>query len=653
MSTASRLGLGDLFAVLALLAAGWASARGSSGPAVALLNLGPNDGSYLSGFAPLYEIEPESQRATRWSGTRPEIELPLELSGPAEVLFESARVLPQTAEVEVGVAGVSLDRFSSRGGRDELHRVSLGNASALEARLWFRVDSHDGRGLGLRFDWVAFRVGEGGKLSISGWPRALLVALPGALFLAFRCGNLSSGLALLFSLAIAAAQLLLARADAFAAAHLASKVALPSLLLTLVVALAFRRHPRGSLVAPLFALGLLAKAGGVFHPGFYYPDVMNHRRYVHAFAQAEGGLVERGVSAQKAVNTAYPRYVAGKAYAFPYSPLFFVPFAGLPDGDSPRDADRVEDALRWSALAAGALEVPLAFAIAGRLAGPEAAALAAAVAAMLAPMYSRLLLAMWPTVVGHLLDLLAILAALRASLATASPWRAFAWAFGSCLTYISSLFNLSLFFSALAACDRSRWRWWLGIGLAATGLTVVVLFLPFTVVFVTEILPAVLWGAGRATAATTAGMTAAPQAGGLLAAPLAALSRAAGFYGPVTLALAAIGAARAVSARPAVRHALLAWGLAFLVLLSLRGFGGGLFKDLKEVLFVEPLVAVLCGAALAWIAESRFGKLWTALLLAAIALFGAQRYQLLLETHRAASVKPPAALSESARLPAV
>ena len=70
---------------------------------------------------------------------------------------------------------------------------------------------------------------------------------------------------------------------------------------------------------------------------------------VLALAEARGGLEERGRAAQMQVNTAYPRIVAGKAYAFPYSPFFFIPFTWLP-----RERAVIEDTLKHVALGAGA-----------------------------------------------------------------------------------------------------------------------------------------------------------------------------------------------------------------------------------------------------------------------------------------------------------
>jgi hypothetical protein len=70
-------------------------------------------------------------------------------------------------------------------------------------------------------------------------------------------------------------------------------------------------------------------------------------------------------------------------------------------------------------------------------------------------------------------------------------------------------------------------------------------------------------------------------------------------------------------------------------MLSLRAFGGGVFKDLKEITFVAPLVAILSGAALVELGgRGRSGALAAAALTAALVLFGLGRYRDYLEEYR-------------------
>jgi hypothetical protein len=269
-------------------------------------------------------------------------------------------------------------------------------------------------------------------------------------------------------------------------------------------------------------------------------------------------------------------------------------------------------------VALAAAEVLLVFLLAGRVFGPGSGALAALLAAFLPIQYSRLLLAMWSTVGGHVLDVLALWTALGWALAPESR-RAFlltwAWVQASFLTYVSSLFNMSLF-SALGALLEKPLRWrLLALGGLSALLTVVLLYFDFTLLFVREILPGFM--------AAGAGTSVQPESS-RLETFVAALARIPLFYGwgYPPLALAGLWLARKRAAGPAFRM-LMAYGLAFVVLVLLRGLGGGLFKDLKEIEFIAPLVALLAGATLEDLAtRGRAGTVGAALLTLALVAFG-------------------------------
>jgi hypothetical protein len=587
---------------------------GAPGPASATLKLGPNSGAYLEGFAPTYEIE--GQHATRWSGYEARVDLPLEVrGGPVTVTYRYARVLPQTAAVDVALGGRPLDRFTRRGGVYDTRTVTLGALPPTPVELAFAVDSHDRRNLGLRFDWVRVSVGPGGRLALRGraaWAPGLLAAV---LFIVFRYAGHSRRRALLLAAPVALAATAWCFADPFALAHVALKIAVPAAVLALVAAAALRRVPGGRWVLPVFVAGYLIKGAGVFHPTTFYPDVQNARRYVLALAQGEGSLAERNRRAQLDTNVAYPRYVAGRAYAFPYSPLPFLPLAAA------RAPDRIEDAFRHAGLVVAALEALAVFALA-RLAwsAREPAAVAAAlVSALLPATHSRLLLAMHVTLAGHLLDTGLVAATLALMLRPGSRRRlalVALFAVASMLTYVSSLFTVSAFLVMAALCDRRLAPRLLAVLAGAGALTVFGLYAPFVRVFAGEILPAL------------AGGTAAAPVDGRPSGLAHALLRIPLFYGPAYPLLAAAGfvIARRTADRPVFRL-LLAFALAFALLLSLRAFGGGLFRDLKEITFVGPLVAVLTGLFLDELARrGRGGPLVAALVAAGLVAFGLGRY---------------------------
>jgi hypothetical protein len=621
----------DLAWLLAVaLPALWLALFGVGAPANVLFNLGPNDADSIAGFEPHYEID--GPVATRWTTYDAQVDLPLTLrGGPASLSYRFSRVLPETAVVDVLLAGRLVDRFTCRGGAWIIRTVDLAAVPPTPLSIALRVDSHDRRNLGLRLDWIRLSA-EGGRVGWRGWARWATLALVAAAYVLFRLAGLAPLAAGLLTLPWSLGALVFGRLDPFALGHVASKVTLPALVLTAACAALVRGRPGGRWVVPIFLAGYVLKAAAVFHPAFFYPDVQNHGRYVAAYAEAAGSVADRGIAAQRKVATAYPRFVAGKAYAFPYSPLFFVPFTWLGP-----DSARVEDALRHVGLAAAAAEVVAVFWLAGLVFGPGAAVAAALVAAFLPPLYSRLLFAMWPTIAGHLLDTLAIGAALWLARRPGERRPAVVFALltlAAFLTYISSLFNLTLFIVFLALLERRRAVLLAGILAAAGTITVLWLYGSFTRAFLFEIVPALAAGGG-ASMPSPAGS--APSSG-----LLAALSRVPLFYGWGFPALAVAGLLLARrTADGAARHVLAAYGLAFVSLVLMRGLGGGLFRDLKEITFVGPLVAACAGASLRTLADrGRAGRVAVVLLAAGLLAFSAERYRFYFASYDSAVTRP-------------
>jgi len=595
------VGLAALLAAIPLAAA-------LPGGRAAALKLGPNAGAYLEGFQRSYEIS--GLEATRWSGRDASVALPLTGSGPVEVSYRVSRVV-RAGQVSVDVAGQPLDGFEARGAAwlERSRIVTLPHATPLRVR--FVTTSEDPSPRGLRFDWIRVAPLPGGRLRPAALP-LFLGALAGAgAFLLLRLVGHAAvpAAALAAPLAVAGAAGVLL--DPLGFAHVAQRLVPLGLGLAAAAVLALRGQPAGRWALAALLLAFFGRGALLVHPRSFYPDFGNARRYIVALADTAGGLAERGVAAQERTNVGYPRRVAGKDYAFPYSPLFFLPQLW------PADADAIEDVYRLAGLVPASLEVLGVFLLA-RLAFPRAAvapAAAALLAAVLPPVTSRLVLAMTITLVGHLADVLLVAAALFYLRRPVAPRLAlvFAAALASQLLYVSSLFTVPAFLAALALLER-RHASRLVLVLALSGaIAVLWLYHPFLRAFFGEILPAVLSGArmeGRAGAA-----------GGLSA----AVARVPGFYGWAFPLLAAAGLALAQArADTAARSVLLAYGLAFGLLVGLRAFGGGLFRDLKEIEFVAPLVAVATGVALEALAAS--GRRRAALLVGiGLALFGAGR----------------------------
>jgi hypothetical protein len=397
-------------------------------------------------------------------------------------------------------------------------------------------------------------------------------------------------------------------------AHVNAKVAAAGFILSALIVAVTRNRRFARWLGLIFLLGYMLKAAGIFHPSYFYPDVRNHRRYTRFFSEAEGSVPERGVIAQIKVQTAYPRRIGDKDYVFPYSPLFFVPFSWLP-----QKPYLVEDALKHVSLAAGAAEVLLAFWLGVLLYDGGAGALAALLTVFLPPMTSRLFLAMYPTVVGHLLDITAIAAAARLAARPESLRRLAVFGgvtLASFLTYISSLFNLSSFVGWFSLFHRQlAWRV-LAVGVGAALVTIALLYSSFTATFVREILPALMKSQG-------------PRGEGSILSGLAAASgRLVLFYGYGFLALtfAGLTLARRQSA-PHAWRLLLAYAVSFVFLVALRAVSGGLFKDLKEILYVGPLIAVASGAALATLARrGRSGPVAVLLIVIGLVVFWSGKF---------------------------
>jgi hypothetical protein len=569
-------------------------------------DVGPSTGRYLAGFT---DSEERGALSFRWSRREARMALPLSASPGGGVLtLRAARFLDQPATVEVLLSGRSAGTFEARPGGFKIQRLPVSVPDG-PLTLAIRSESRDGEDLGVALDWIRL---EGVALRVPLAPPLLLVA---GVFLLARGTGFARRAAVFLAAGAAAACVVFAALDPLGLAHVAARLVGPGLALGAACALALRRESHGRVVVMIFLAGYLLKGAGLFHPSAFYPDVRLFGRYTRELALAEGTLAERSQRAQMRTNTAYPRFVAGKPYAFPYSPVFFLPFTALPP-----ERALVEDALKHVALAAAALEVVAVFVFARLVMGAGVGVVAAAVASVLPPLFSRLLLAMWATIAGHLLDLTVVIAAL---VVLARPDSRRRWlglggaTLGALLTYISSLFNVGGFLGFLGLLEGRRgWRFLL-LAAGAVLVVVVCLYLPFTLLFVEEILPAVLAGRAGSPAAP-------PETSGLLA----ALYRIPIFFGYAYPLLTAGGLVlvRRQASREAGR-VVAAYGLTFVMLVALRAFGGGLFKDLKEVEFVAPLVALGTGALLAELARRGPAGRWAAALTGTgLLVFGLARY---------------------------
>jgi hypothetical protein len=564
-------------------------------------DVGPSTGSYLPGFT---ESEERVPVTFRWTRERASVVLPLAASpGEATLQLRYARFVPGSAIVRLFLNGEPIASFSARPGRFRTQEIRAKFSGDEPLRLEILVDDPHPSRLGLAFDWIRI---EGARFRLPLGETAARI-FPVGVFLLAAVAGLSLRAAAATGGASALAQALWLATDPFGMVHTQAQIAVIGLAAAALLAIGFRRS-----VPLLFLLGYTLKGAALFHPSYFYPDVRLHRRHLEAFEAASGGILERGIAAQKVAQTAYPRRIAGRDYAFPYSPVFYLPFTLLD-----RDARGIEAAMKHAGLVLAALELPLVFLLARLLVGAEAAVWAAFLTVFLPPVVNRLLYAQWPTMAGHFFDLLAILFAAHMSRAVkvTRPMLLYgASGLASGLLYLSSLINLSLFSALLAWFERKRipalLLYWVLVATAA----VLLVYLPFTVLFVTEILPSL--------ASVEGGGTENPPAGFAVV-----LIRITYFYGVGFPAMALAGFLLVWrDGERWVARVLAAYGLSFLGLLALRAVSG-MFKDLKEFVYVGPFVAITAAVALEslW-RRGRWGRLAAVMVAAALIGFGLSKY---------------------------
>ncbi len=605
-----------LLGLLPLLAA----LRGAKGPFEVRLNLGPGDGPYALGFARDHEVN--KGVGTHWSSNDSSLDLPLVLeSERLEVAYRYARVLPETAEVRVELAGRPLDSFRCRGGIFEQRSAVTTAAPGTPARLRFRVDSHDPRNLGLNLDWVRFASGGAGRVRLAGFALlhpALLVALL-ALLMRLAGWGRAAAVALVAPWAIVAAWGLLR--DPWLVHRLAS--GLPEALAALGAALVLigrwlLARSRVTALDLRYVLALvftffLARAAATNHPDFYYPDLMMHARLVEVVRDTGWRFF---LAPAHAVDAwAWSKPVLGGRAAMPYAVGFHVLF--VPWGFS------WDSLLRAEKLVGAAISVLPILAVWVLARTLSVSPLAAALMALVPTYTSRLSFALLPALTGHALDMafIAFLASRLVRLWEPRTFVAAALSFAACqLSYVSSVTNLSLLVSCLAlttAAEAKPGRRMrtaaalLAAGLAGSVLAVALYYRDFLPA-AGALLPRVL-GSGAAPASHY------PVESWLLLTYARTRDFFDGVYPLLTLFGLGLVLRRGGPARPLAG----AWLLTYLLLLLLRAKLPDLFRYGHETLFVTPLVCLLAAESIAWLARRGAGtRVMAGALLVFLALQG-------------------------------
>jgi hypothetical protein len=576
------------------------------------LNLGPGDDPFTRGFRNGWERDGTLQSGEtlfRWTEDGARLELPVVLAGTSHALvrLRMARFLDTPVEMNVFAGERLVDHWTQAPRGWVVRSIDLGAASG-PLQLRFRSTAPDPQDpLGVALDWV--EVSGAGRL----WPRGELV--PGllmlfcglpllcALVLGPRAGLVGS--ILVFGMGAAVVSL-----DRLGGLVALSRAGFSALLCAAVLAAAARLGLRAMADAALpMAIGVASLVlVALSHPGFYYPDVDTHARYVQAIRR-DPGLAWNPSTYQEQTG-AWTREIAGVKVAFPYSPAFHLlawPLAPL--------AGEVAAVKAVAVLAVG-LSLLLVFALASAAAlTPGEALLAQAIFALLPVLSSRLSLALYPTLLGQACELLAVLALAR--VADLGFWRLAALLALAQAVYTASIFNVAAFVTALAALEAAAGErrragrvvlaWMLGA--LVVGLLLYGRFLP------------TLWG--LVLPHLRESPAAEPRAGSSV---VAAAGRLTLFYDSIYPVLAVLGAWLLRSRPASARRPLLATLLGGCALLGLRYVVPTLLRDAKEIEMLAPAVAVTSALALAWLwARGRSGRILACVSALWLLAFGVER----------------------------
>jgi hypothetical protein len=565
------------------------------------VNLGAGDAAFARGFRGGWErdgLRGSGETMFRWTLDGSRLELPVSVAtGRLAARVRAARFAPGTADVSVLAGGVERGRWTQASQGWRVRDVDLGDLRG-PLGLTFRSESTDPDGLGVALDWVEF--------TGAGWivPRAsivpgllcFLIGVPllGGLFFRSVETGLVAGVTVL---AVSTGMVLMDRLGGLVGIARAGLPAMIGLATTGVAARALGRAwpellDKDNARAAGIAAGIpvLLATVTLAHPFYYYPDVDTHARYLAAVRADPGLLLDP--SDYQARTGAWTREVGGRRIAFPYSPAFHVLAwpAALLLGE--------ERAVKCVAAAALGITALLVHALARSLGfGARAALLAQALFVVLPVTASRLVLALYPTLLAQALELLLIVFLARAA---AGEGRArSAWALGLLLllcqaAYTGSLLNVGLLLPVLAvleaaAGERGRALRLLGPYVAATLVVVALQYARFLPVLWGDVLPHI--------APTT-------PAGGAAGGPgvaVQALRRLGLFYDVVYPLLLVPGLLAVRAAAPAARRVVAAALLAGGALLVLRYALPVAFRDAKEVELLAGPVAALAAGGAAWL----------------------------------------------------
>lgn len=396
---------------------------------------GPSDRGYVQGF----RVGWARGTTARWSRERAEVALPVVVRGVGRLVVLGGRPEREPAEIEVAQEGKLLGILPAAG------RIAPYAFLLEPGRAFFRFTSRTAdAGHGMKLEEL--RLVPRGRGALVPDLRSLALAASGAVLLTAAlvvAGFSPRASALLVTAGLGSA---LAALDPFASLHWLSKAALASSILSILLALLLRSHPKWRSLVPIGTLVLASIA--LVHPSYYFKDVDIHRE-VTDVVRSEGlqELWSRMDYYQERFGLGRAS-VEGRRRPMPYPPVFHTLVGFVPFGDT-------EDLLKWSGILMHAFTVALVMILAERVTDSESAALAAGVMAALLPdSILELLRASYPALLGQIALLVMVILLMRRAdaLRSASGVVAFGGLFAACaLVYNAGPLTLAVFLPLLLA----------------------------------------------------------------------------------------------------------------------------------------------------------------------------------------------------------
>jgi hypothetical protein len=555
------------------------------------IDLGAGDEAYAGGFPGGWEAHERRGNATfRWTGESARLDLPVaEIQGKLRLVLRFARFSEGRAYVAVQ-AGARVESWSQGPSAWRVREMPID--SGLDRwTILFHSTCDESCRPGVALDWIEIRGARSIRPRVKDLFAAVLlfIAVPGLVAAAIRRSEpLLHGSPL-----ILAGCGFVIRADPISGITMLTIAGSRALITVICLVAAWRlvglrRKPasfdwRALLVPAAFAV---LATGALSYPRFHYPDVDTHARFLKAIKSEPRLAIDPTPFQQK--TRAWTRFIANHRVGFPYSSVFHVlawPWAWA-FGDV--------GAVKTTVVLAVALSILLVHALALKLgAGRRQAILAQCVFALLPVTASRMSLALYPSLLGQTLDIVALLL-LIAGLERVVSWRGAALAglaLAVCQTaYTGSLVNVGVIVVCLAPLEiaagaRLRMMRLAAAYLVFTALIVVIQYHYFLPTFWHDILPNI----GDAAASPDPGV--APRQGGALA---FAIVRLAIFYGALAPMLALIGLLELRRAQRSARHVTAAVLVAGGLLAWLRFALPAVFQDAKEVeLLAAPSSALI------------------------------------------------------------